>query len=70
MTPVLFFFIFNFIIYSSCDKALKNGKVKSKIVYKSSFGDMIFLTLHDYILLLLLLLLLLTNIYTGQIPQS
>ena len=67
MTPVLFFFIFNFIIYSSCDKALK---VKSKIVYKSSFGDMIFLTLRDYILLLLLLLLLLTNIYTGQIPQS
>ena len=31
-----------FIIYPSCEKALKNGRVKSKIVRKSSFGDMIF----------------------------
>ena len=38
-----------FIIYPSCERALKNGRVKSKIVRKSSFGDMIFLTLRDYI---------------------
>ena len=45
MTRVLF----KFIIYPPCEKALKNGRLKAKIVRKSSFGDMIFLTLHDYI---------------------
>ena len=40
------------IFYSSCERALKNERVKSKIVGKSSFGDMIFLTSHDYIWLL------------------
>ena len=44
--------LFKFIIYPSCERALKNGRVKSKIVRKSSFVDMIFLTLHDYICLL------------------
>ena len=44
--------LFKFIIYPSCERALKNGRVKSKIVRKSSFGDMIFLTSHDYIWLL------------------
>ena len=43
---------FKFIIYLSCERALKNGRVKSKIVRKSSSGDMIFLTSHDYIWLL------------------
>ena len=41
-----------FWIYPSCERALKNGRVKPKIVRKSSFGDMIFLTSHDYIWLL------------------
>ena len=41
--------LFKFIIYPFCDRALKNGRVKPKIVRKSSFGDMIFLTSHDYI---------------------
>ena len=41
--------LFTFIIYPSCERALKNGKVKSNIVRKSSFGDMIFLISHDYI---------------------
>ena len=41
--------LFKFIIYLSWEKALKNGRVKSKIVWKSSFGDMIFLTSHGYI---------------------
>ena len=44
--------LFEFIIYPSCERALKNGRVKSKMVRKSSFGDMIFLTLHDYVWLL------------------
>ena len=38
-----------FIIYPSCERALKNGRVKSKIVRKSSFGDIIILTSHGYI---------------------
>ena len=41
--------LFKFIIYPSCEKAFKNGTVKSKIVRKSSFGNMIFFTLRDYI---------------------
>ena len=41
--------LFKFIIYPSCERALKNGRVKLKIIRKSSFGDMIFLTSHDYI---------------------
>ena len=41
--------LFKFIIYPSCERALKNGKVKSKIVRKSSFDEKIFLTSHDYI---------------------
>ena len=44
--------LFKFIIYPSCERALKNGSVKSKIVRKWSFGDMIFLASHDYIWLL------------------
>ena len=44
--------LFKFIIYSSCKRALKNGRVKSKVVRNSPFGDMVFLTSHDYILLL------------------
>ena len=44
--------LFKFIIYPSCESVLKNGRVKSKIAWKSSFGDMIFLTSHDYIWLL------------------
>ena len=31
--------LFKFIIYPSCERALKNGRVKSKIVRKSFFGD-------------------------------
>ena len=38
--------LFKFIIYPSCERALKNGRLKSNIVRKSSFGDM---TSHDYI---------------------
>ena len=34
--------LFNFIIYPSCETTLKNSRVKSKIVRKSYFGDMIF----------------------------
>ena len=34
--------IFKIIIYPSCERVLKNGRVKSKIVRKSLFGDMIF----------------------------
>ena len=45
--------LFKFIIYPSCERALKNGKAKSKIVRESYFGDMIFLTSHNYIWLLL-----------------
>ena len=41
--------LFEFIIYPSNERALKNGRVKSKIASKSSFGDMIFLISHDYI---------------------
>ena len=48
MTSILF----KFIMYPSCESALKNERVKSKIVGKSYFGDRIFLTSHDYILLL------------------
>ena len=44
--------LFKFIIYPSCERALKKGRVNSKIVRKSSFGDSIFLTSHDYIWLL------------------
>ena len=43
--------LFKFIIYPSCERALKNGRVKSKIVRKSSFGDMIFwlhMIIYDY----------------------
>ena len=36
----------------SCERALKSRRVKSEIVRKSSFGDIIFLTSHDYIWLL------------------
>ena len=31
--------LFKFIIYPSCERALKSGRVKSKIVKKWSFGD-------------------------------
>ena len=41
-----------YIIYPFCERALKNERVKSKIIRKSSFGDMIFLASHDYIWLL------------------
>ena len=41
--------LFKFIIYPYFERALKNKRVKSKTVKKSSFGDMTFLTLHDYI---------------------
>ena len=41
--------LFKFIIYPSCERALKNGRVKSKIVTKSSFVNMIFFTSHDFI---------------------
>ena len=41
--------LFKFIINPSCERALKNGMVGSKIVGKSSFGDMIFFTSRDYI---------------------
>ena len=44
--------LLKFIIYPSCERALKNGRVKSKMVRKSFFGDMIFLTSHYYIRLL------------------
>ena len=44
--------LFKFIIYPSCERVLKNGRVKTKIVRKSSFGDMIFLTSLDYIWLI------------------
>ena len=39
--------LLKFIIYPSCERALQNGRVKLKIVTKSSFGDSIFLTSHD-----------------------
>ena len=41
--------LFKFIIYTSYERVLKNGRVKSNIVRKSFFGDMIFLTSHDFI---------------------
>ena len=44
--------LFKFIVYPFFERALKNERVESKIVGKSSFGDMIFLTSHDYIWLL------------------
>ena len=44
--------LFKFIVYPFCERALKNERVKSKIVGKSSFGGMIFLTSHDYVWLL------------------
>ena len=44
--------LFEFIVYPSCERALKNERMESKIVGKSSFGDMIFLISHDYIWLL------------------
>ena len=34
--------LFKFTIYPSCERAMKNGMVKSKIVRKLSFGDMVF----------------------------
>ena len=34
--------LFKFITYPSCERALKNGRVKSKIVRKSSFSDLVF----------------------------
>ena len=43
--------IFKFIIYPSCERALRNGRVKPKIVRKSSLGDMIFwlhMIIYDY----------------------
>ena len=43
--------LFKFIIYPSCEGALKNGRLKLKIVRKSSFGDMIFwlyMMIYDY----------------------
>ena len=43
---------FKFIIYPSCERVLKDGRVKSKIVRKSFSGDITFLTSHDYIWLL------------------
>ena len=43
MIPVLL----KFIIYPSCERALKNEGVKLKIVKK--FDDIIFLTSHFYI---------------------
>ena len=39
---------FKFIIYPSSERAWENGRVKSKIVRKSSFDDMIFFTSYDY----------------------
>ena len=45
MIPILL----KFIIYPSCERALKNEGVKLKIVKKSSFDDIIFLTSHFYI---------------------
>ena len=41
--------LFKFITYPSCERVLKNGRVKSEIVRESSFGDMIGLTSLDYI---------------------
>ena len=41
--------LLKFIIYPSCERDLKNGRVKLKILRKLSFGDMTFLTSHDYI---------------------
>ena len=41
--------LYKVIIYPSCERAFKNGRVKSKIVKKSSFSDRIFLASHDYI---------------------
>ena len=38
--------LFKFIIYPSCERTLKNETVKSKIIRKSSFGDII---LFDFI---------------------
>ena len=41
--------LLKFIVYPSCEWALKNERVELKIVGESSFGDMILLTSHDYI---------------------
>ena len=38
--------LFKFIILPSCERALKNGRVKSKIVRKSSFDDIMFFWLQ------------------------
>ena len=38
--------LFNFIIYPSFERALKNGEIKYR---ESSFDEKIFLTSHDYI---------------------
>ena len=38
-----------FIIYPSCEGALRKERMKSKIVRKWYFGNTIFLTSHDYI---------------------
>ena len=43
--------LFKFIIYPSCERALKKGRVNSKIVRKSSFRDTIFwlhMIIYDY----------------------
>ena len=39
--------LFKFIIYASCGWALTDGRLKSKIVRKTYFGDIISLTSHD-----------------------
>ena len=45
-------FLFKFIIYLSCERALTNGRIKSKIVRKTFFGDIIFffirMIIYDY----------------------
>ena len=41
--------LFKSIVFPSCERALKNGRVKLKIVRKSSFCGMTFFTSHDYI---------------------
>ena len=34
--------LFKFIVYPYCERALKNGRVKSKLVRKLSFDELIF----------------------------
>ena len=42
--------LFKFIIYPNCERALKIGRVKSKKVKKSSFGDIfwLYMIVYDY----------------------